>query len=61
MEYHTLVEDFINAGMLPYFRQLPEDRLRKKLKTVFLDMAKRDGVDMYSNRLYIFAKKMETH
>ena len=61
MEYHTLVEDFINAGMLPYFRQLPEDRLRRKLRTAFLDIAKHDGVDKYSNRLYIFAEKGEMH
>jgi SAM-dependent methyltransferase len=56
-EYPSLVEDFLNAGMLPYFRQLPDDKLRKKLKDVFLDIVACSEVDTYSNRLYIFAKK----
>ena len=32
MEYHTLVEDFINAGMLPYFRLYPDLPITKTLR-----------------------------
>lgn len=58
-EFPTLVEDFSNAGMLPYLKQLPDEKSRKALKKEYFNLAKKRTVDQYSNRLYIYGTKGE--
>ncbi|WP_078553108.1 class I SAM-dependent methyltransferase [Bacillus alkalicellulosilyticus] len=56
-EYPTLVENFANAGMLPYLTCLPEESLRKKLRAAYLKLCQSHTVDLYTHRLYAFAQK----
>lgn len=58
-EYSNLVENFANAGMLPYLSCLPEENLRKKLKQEYIKICKSEPVDQYTHRLYAFATKGE--
>ncbi|OLO42863.1 hypothetical protein BTR23_02360 [Alkalihalophilus pseudofirmus] len=56
-EYSNLVENFANAGMLPYFLQLPDDNIKNKLRNHYYKLANSLPVDQYTHRLYALAKK----
>lgn len=56
-EFPNLVENFANAGMLPYINQLPEEQLKDKLRRKYFELCKNRIVDTYTHRLYAFADK----
>jgi trans-aconitate methyltransferase len=56
-EYANLVENFMNAGMLPYINRLPNESLQKKLKNSYNQICTREKIDTYTHRLYATATK----
>ncbi|MCT2537133.1 methyltransferase domain-containing protein [Aquibacillus koreensis] len=56
-EYPNLVENFANAGMLPYLNHLPDENLKKKLKRTYFNLCEVEKVNQYTHRLYAFATK----
>ncbi|MBE3202545.1 trans-aconitate 2-methyltransferase [Parafrankia sp. CH37] len=55
-EHPTLVRDFSYAGLLPFLRQIPEER-RELLRNEFLRHAERSQPSLYQHRLYITARR----
>jgi len=55
----TLPVDFMNAGMLPYIQRLPSSKEQQNLKVEYKKICDslKDKMNLYSNRLYIFASK----
>lgn len=59
-EYSNLVENFANAGMLPYLSVLDDDKKKKALRDKYFELCNSTEVDLYSHRLYIFANKEQS-
>lgn len=53
-EHPLLVEDFSQAGLLPFLRQVPE-RQRERLRNEYLRLARAPHVSTYTHRLYATA------
>ncbi|TCK98140.1 trans-aconitate methyltransferase [Natranaerovirga hydrolytica] len=55
--YNNLVENFCNASLLPYLNRLPKDDFREALIKEYYRICENEPINLYTHRLYIFAKK----
>lgn len=56
-EFPDLVENFANAGMLPYLKRLPDEAAQRKLLNRYYQLCRTKKPDTYTHRIYAFATR----